>query len=302
MSATLEHEAVLLADAAVVRRAYDIEPFGYTHTLSGLDLLSLDAICKQSEKHAPADYFVAGSAASPGTPFYDVPHGEVTPLQALQNLESRPTRVLLKRPERYSPAYRDLLESLYEQVVALRGVITPRERLRRLDASILVSSAATTTPFHFDPEISFFFQIEGAKSYHMYAPGTLGEDELEAFYIKDILNIGQVPFEGRPAAKRYTFELGPGKGMHQPRNSPHWVQTQNELSISYVFSIETDATRAEGRTRGFNYFERKLGLTPAQPGQRPQLDAMKAGVMRAAFGAREAARSAREAVRRVGAK
>jgi hypothetical protein len=301
MSITLNQAPALLADAAVVRRAYDIEPFGYTHTLSGLDLLSLDAICKQSEKHSPADYFVAGSAASPATPFYEVPHGEVTPLQALQSLESRPTRVLLKRPERYSPAYRDLLESLYEQVLALHGG-PQRERLRRLDASILVSSAATTTPFHFDPEISFFFQIAGGKSYHMYAPGTLSEAELEAFYVKGILNIGQVDLAGRPAAKRYTFELGPGRGMHQPRNSPHWVQTQNELSISYVFSIETDLTRAQGRTRGFNYLERKLGLAPAQPGQRPQLDAMKAGVMRAAFGARDFARDAREAVRRLGAK
>jgi len=301
MNLTLPQAPALLADSAVVQRAYDTEPFGYTHTLSGLDILSLDAICKQSEKHAPADYFVAGSAASPGTPFYDVRHGDVTPLQALQELGTRPNRVLLKRPERYSPAYRDLLESLYEQVVALRGG-PRRERLLRLDASILVSSAATTTPFHFDPEISFFFQIEGAKSYHMYAPGTLGEAELESFYIKGILNIGQVDLAGRPAAKRYTFELGPGKGMHQPRNSPHWVQTQNELSISYVFSIETDTTRAQGRTRGFNYLERKLGLNPAQLGERPQLDAMKAGIMHAAFGARDAARNARETVRRLGAK
>src|SRR5262249_10177785 len=155
--------------------------------------------------------------------------------------------------------FRELLDTLFRQVVDLRGGLR-RERVVRLESGILISSAATTTPFHFDPEINFFSQIEGEKIYHAYAPSVLTEPELERFYIRGVVNIGQVQLNGRDPAREHVFTLGPGKGFHQPQNSPHWVETRESRSVSYAFVWESNATRARGRVRAFNYYLRKLRL------------------------------------------
>ncbi|MEO6991455.1 MAG: hypothetical protein ABI346_03870 [Candidatus Baltobacteraceae bacterium] len=269
------------------RTSIDRVPFAYEHSLSGMDLFGFDALCALAEKY-DRDYFVTVGAPSPATKFYAVDQRTDAPHTALMRLESGKNRVLLKRPENVDPRYRDLMQALFAQVRALMEPSRGNERVVRLDSSILISSAATITPFHFDPEVSFFFQIEGEKRYHPYSPTALSEPELEGFYRMGIVNIGQVDFQGRDHAQGYTFRLSAGKGMHQPQNSPHWVETGSSRSISYVFSFETERSRALGRTRAFNYYLRKAGFVPALPGARPTLDSTKAGVMQIAIPMRKA--------------
>ncbi len=259
---------------------FDRIPYGFGHTLSGLDLFNFEMLCALARKY-DHDYYVAGGATTPGERFYSVPSVMDSPYDALQRLEDQPQRVLLKRPEQYDTRYRDLMLALFEQIVRQCGGLGGG-RVVRLDSSILITSAATTTPFHFDPEITFFFQIEGAKSYHLYAPAVLSEPELENFYRVGIVNIGQVDFAQRDPSREFVFELSASKGMHQPRNAPHWVHTQGSMSVSYAISFETDATRELGRTRAFNYYQRKLGIRPALPGSYPRRDAAKALAMQAA--------------------
>ncbi len=161
-------------------------------------------------------------------------------------------------------------------------------QLARLQSSILISSSATITPFHFDPEVSFFFQIAGPKTYHVYSPTVVTEPELERFYRRGVVDIAQVDLSGRDAGREYVFELGPGKGMHQPRNAPHWVQTSVTRSISYVVSYETADMRAADRVRAFNFYLRQLGVRPDPIGRRPRLDACKSNAMGVAFPVRNA--------------
>lgn len=278
------------------RAAFDRTPFAYRHNLCGLDILSFDVLCDLARKY-DRDFFVAAGAPSPGTRFYSVPSAPSLPHEAMLRLDSEEYRVLLKRPENYDPRYHELMRVLFDQVLEMRGGLRTGEHVVRLDSSILVSSAATITPFHFDPEVSSFFQIEGDKVYHLYSPGALSEAELEQFYWMGIVNIGQVDLLGRDPANEHVFHLSPGMGMHQPQNSPHWVETASTRTISYVLSFETNLSRAMGRTRAFNYYMRKAGLTPAAPGGRPELDAMKASVMEFAIPLRKAAGRIVERVR-----
>ena len=273
----LRSAGALSADPSEFVRKYDREPFGYEHELSDLELFSESSLRALVDRY-DRDFFVAAGAESPGTKFYSVPSGEYSPAEALEKLESTNQRILLKMPEQYDSRYRDLLEALFKEVAALRGGLRG-ERIVRLASSILISSAAAITPFHFDPEVSFFFQISGEKIYHLYRPSVLSEDELERFYVMGIVNIGQVELAGRNPESEYVFRLVAGKGMHQPQNCPHWVETRQTRSISYVFSYETDATRSLGRTRAFNHYMRRLGLRPAPPGLRVASDARKAQAM-----------------------
>jgi hypothetical protein len=262
------------------RGSFDRVPFGFDHNLGGLDLFGQDALAALARRY-DRDYFVAAGAQTPGTRFYSVDYGADTPYAALQTLDTKAQRILLKRPENYDARYRELMRVLFAQVLEMRGGLAKDECVVRLDSSILISSAATITPFHFDPEVSFFFQVEGPKTYHLYDPSALSEPELEAFYWMGIVNIGQVELAGRDPRKEYIFALDAGKGLHQPQNSPHWVETGATRSVSYVFSFETNLSRALGRTRAFNHYVRKVGLQPSPPRVRPVVDAAGATIMQA---------------------
>lgn len=268
-------------DAATLAGAFDRLPIGFTHDLHLLPHFRRDGLERLAAAYDGhrADYFVAGSAATPGTAFYAVPTIETTPADALARLDSAPTRLLLKRPERYDPRFRLLLDALFDQVSRLQGL--DRADIVRLESAILVTSAASTTPFHFDPEIGFFSQVEGEKTYHVYAPDSLAEPELEQFYQSGKIDIGQVDMAARSGAEDYVFDLVPGRGLHQPQNAPHWVQTKGTRSVSYTFVFETRAARMRGRARGFNHYIRRAGLTPTPPGLSPGRDLVKGRAMQA---------------------
>jgi hypothetical protein len=272
-----QSDPTMVLDRECFGRAFGREPFGFTHNLDGLDLFEFDSLRGLAGKYRD-DSYVAAGAPSPGTVFYSLPEVRDTPREALDRLESGNYRVLLKRPEKYDPRFKALLDRLFKQIVDLRGGLG-RERVVRLESAILISSAATMTPFHFDPEIGFFSQIEGEKIYHVYSPSCLREEELERFYVRGATNIGQVDLEGRDPSREHVFALGPGKGLHQPKNAPHWVETRGTRSVSYTVVFETDATRATDRVRAFNYGLRKLGLHPASPGSSPGREAVKAAAM-----------------------
>jgi len=277
-------DAQLILDRETLRQSFDREPFGFSHNLSSLDLFKADSLRGLAERFAnsPRDYFIAGSAPTPGTRFYSVPNGGYKPHEAIDNLDKISTRVLLKRPENHDARFRDLLETLFRQVTDLRGGLGG-ERIERLESAILISSVATTTPIHFDPEVGFFSQIEGEKFYHVYPPACARETELERFYVRGRVDIGNVEMTKLDARQEHLFVLGPGKGFHQPQNSPHWVRTGTSRSVSYTFVFQTDASRARGRVRAFNYCLRKLGLNPSRLGTHPAFDAAKASTMHAAI-------------------
>jgi hypothetical protein len=280
--ATLDRPARLQLDPDSLRNLFDREPFGFDHSLSGLDLFKFEELYALAEKYIGhgEDYYVACGAPRPDTVFYSVPRiPYLLPHEVLQHLETGSYRVLLKRPENYDLRFRELIDQLFAQVADSLGRFGG-DRIVRLDGSLLITSTATTTPFHFDPEIGFFSQIEGEKIYHVYSPSILGEEELDRSYATGPTSIVQIDLEGRDPAREHVFTLGPGKGFHQPQNAAHWVETRASRSISYTFVFETEAGRARGRARGFNHLLRCLKLSPAPLGANPAFDAIKSEAMR----------------------
>ena len=205
-------QACLNLDPTKFRGSLDREPFGFTHNLSKLDLFESDFLLGLAEKYAdhPHDHYVAAGAPAPGAEFYSVPYTGYGPREALDRLDTVGCRVLLKRPEKHDRRFRELLDALFQQVVDLRGGLG-RERVVRLESAVLISSAATITPFHFDPEVNFFAQIEGEKVYHVFSPSALTESELERFYVRGVVNIGQVQLKYRDPA-RTRLRPRPGQG------------------------------------------------------------------------------------------
>jgi hypothetical protein len=276
-------------DDVVFGESYDRVPFGFSHNLHRLALFENETLCSLCETYAahPEDYFVACSAPTAGTVFYSVPKTSLKPHEAFDKLTAGSHKILLKRLERHHDGFRDLLNTLFSQVKRhLRRNRFPDEVVR-LESSIFISAPQATTPFHFDPEVNFFSQIEGEKIYHLYAPSVLGEDEVEPLYVRATTDIGQVDLARRDASAEHVFRLQPGAGLHQPQDSPHWVETVGSRSISYTFVYETRQGRIRSRVRSFNAYLRRLHFDPARPGERPVRDAMKAAAMAAAIPVRK---------------
>jgi hypothetical protein len=258
--------------------------FGFRHNLHQQALFAPDSLLQLAARYEshPRDYFVAATAPAAGTEFTSVRHSQCGVAEALQRMDREPTRILLKRPENHDPRFRKLLDCLFGQVMDLRGGLQG-ERLVRLESAVFITSASSITPIHFDPEIAFFMQIQGRKVYHVFSPRSLTEAELESFYRHGVLSIAEVDLSERDPELERVYTLEPGDGHHQPHDAPHWVETGSERSVSYSFVFETDATRARGRTRAFNFYLRRAGMTPDSLGSSAMRDAAKAAAMRVAF-------------------
>jgi hypothetical protein len=256
---------------------YNKTPFGFTHNLHQLEIFQFDSILELLDRYTGSsnDYYVAGSAAAAGSAFFDAPHIKLTPRDAIHRLDERPTRILLKRLENHDERFRTLMDLIIKQLRSIPGGLGDQPILR-IQSSLFITSAASTTPLHFDPEVGFFTQIEGDKTYHVYSPDDVREQDLEKFYVKGKVSIGQLDMSQRDPGKEQVYNLSAGHGFHQPQNAPHWVETCGSRSISYSCVFETNADRALGRTRAFNYYERKLGMQPTPPGKNSQLDNIKA--------------------------
>jgi Cupin superfamily protein len=272
-------------DDAVFGENYDRAPFGFSHNLHRLALFeneTLRCLCERYAAH-PEDYFVSRSAPTAAAVFYSVPKTPLKPHEAFDQLTAGSYKILLKRLERHHDGFRDLMNSLFAQVKRqLQRHRFPDEAVR-LESSIFISAPQATTPFHFDPEVNFFSQIEGEKIYHIYEPSVLGEDEVEGLYVRATTDIGQVDLARRDPSAEHVFQLRPGTGLHQPQDAPHWVETVGSRSISYTFVYETPEGRMRSRVRSFNAYLRRLHFDPARPGERPARDAMKAAAMAAAI-------------------
>jgi hypothetical protein len=268
-------------DPQTYSRNYNKVPFGFTHNLHQLDIFQFDAICDLAARYETAsenDFFVAGTSPSADSAFFAAEHIKLKPRAAIEHLDDKPTRILLKRLENHDPKFRQLLDTIVKQLRTLPGGLCD-QAIKRVQSSLFITSGAATTALHFDPEVAFFTQIAGDKDYHAYPPAQVSEPELEDFYSRGRVSIGQLDMATLDPAEEHLYELKAGHGFHQPQNSPHWVQTRAARSISYSLVFETTADKALGLTRAFNHFERKLGMTPAQPGTNPKLDSFKSEVI-----------------------
>ena len=273
---------------ALFRENYDRIPFSFTHNLHRLTLFEnemLRSLCETYAAH-PEDYFVSRSAPTAGAVFYSIPKTPLKPHEAFDQLTAGSYKILLKRLERHHDVFRDLLNTLFGQVKGQLQRNRYPDEVMRLESSVFISAPQATTPFHFDPEVNFFSQIEGEKIYHLYEPSELAEDEVEPLYVRAMTDIGQVDLARRDPSAEHVIRLQPGTGLHQPQDAPHWVETVGSRSVSYTFVYETREGQRRSRVRSFNAYLRRLHIDPARPGEHPARDTVKAAAMAAVIPAR----------------
>jgi hypothetical protein len=271
---------VIECERGVFERDLDVRPFEVAHTLREHPLLQLPALIELAETmshRAPGDLsYNQGVIETRECRSHRPPPTRDYAARLLHFIDQADASVLLRHVERQD-GYRQIMEALVLDSLSLAGggASDLLRRIESFEANLLVTSPNRVTEYHVDSDCSWIFQIDGAKSVHLFDRNdahVLPQEELEHFYATDRRAPRYKPqFESRASI----FVTRPGTGLHVPSNTPHWLLNGPQVSVSMniVFHLR-DTVNASLYLA--NHFLRRVGVTPSIPGLHPGRDRAKA--------------------------
>lgn len=263
--------SLVIIDKNTAREKFLRQAFTLNHTLAGHPLFTLPALVELA-KSMPRDgiEYNSGKVAVSVRP-EDVPKIDMPAEQVIRSIETANAWMVIKSVER-NPAYRALLE----QFVAEANIAAGKKPGDFIDLQgfIFVSSAKSTTPFHFDNEENILIQIKGDKFVRTFDNDDRALISDEALEISPDKHRNQ-KYEDWYDSRATLHSLKPGDAVHMPYIIPHWVSTGDSYSISMAMTWKTPEVIRTNKIRWMNGALRRAGLPQKPPGRRPLLDAAK---------------------------
>ncbi len=261
---------VLDRDAFLPR--FNVQACFVHHKLTDHPLFELPRLLELAQ-WLPAKYvrINSGKVAVGATPD-QIPGTGETIEESFQNIDRSGTRIMLKKIELH-PEYRDLLYTCLGEIEALGHPATRGIWAR--EGYVFLSAPGMITPYHMDPEINFLLQIRGRKTFYVLPAedrAILSEQDLELFYTGLHHSL---TFKEEAKERAAVFDMAPGDGVHIPVNHPHWVTTDNEVTMSFALTLQTAATKKRGTVYAVNHYLRRLGIQPTPYGQSAVRDFLK---------------------------
>ena len=265
-------------DARTLRENFDRAPFALRHNILDHPLFSMDRLTELARflESRPGEVYVDVGVSNVGQRWDQAARPAATIAEVINELANTDAWIILRKPE-LDPAYRLLLDQCLGELRDLKGGDWGRPT--RLDNSIIfLTSPRRLSTYHIDRECNFILQIRGEKTLYVFDQNdreVLPEEELERFWAVDH-NAPRYRPEYQDRAK--VFRLRPGDGVHVPVNAPHWVQNDDNvsvtLSVNFQFLHDDRASHYQA-----NYYLRKLGMNPSPPGTYPRCDRLKASAL-----------------------
>lgn len=291
----------LIEPNADFRVHFNRMPFEFFHSLADHPLFRLPRLlelARVTRQHRPSDlYWNAGDTIRVDQRWDQMGPKPFLVEEALQHIENAGAWITIHHAQN-DPEYAALFDQCMEEFEELTGV-NVRKVMKVDDALIFITSPRRITTYHIDRECNFLLQIRGEKTIYVFDQNdreVLPEDEKERFWAVDT-NAAFYKREFQHRAR--SFRLVPGNGVHIPVNAPHWVQNDNNISISLsVNFMWKDSELANIYCA--NFLLRKLGINPLPPKQSGFRDAAKNAAITIGFvPARYVARSAVRLMRRL---
>jgi len=213
----------------------------------------------------------------------NLPERKLTSKEVFDNIDTASGWMMLRHLE-LDPEYNELLQQSLEEVKQLTGRAIDEDK-KSQEAIIFFTSPNRITAYHIDRECNLLMQVKGNKEMNIFDRNdrdVTPETELETFWSKDN-NAGKYKPEFQDRA--FVYQMTPGTGVHIPVNSPHWLKTPNNMSISFSISYQYKDTRRKHVYQA-NYYLRRMGLNPTPPGKSALLDNTKRAVVSAGFAAK----------------
>ena len=261
---------------------FDEKPFEFKHSFSeDHPMFQMQRIRQILDHHELKHhaYYDHGEIII-GQRWQQLPERKLTSKEVFDNIDEASGWMMLRHLEK-DPEYNELLEQCLNEVKLLTGRKIDEDK-KSQEAIIFFASPNRITAYHIDRECNLLMQIKGNKEMNIFDRNdrdVTPEIELETFWAKDN-NAGIYKPEFQDRA--YVFQMRPGSGVHIPVNSPHWLRTPNNVSISFSVSYQYKDTRRKYVYQA-NHYLRKLGLNPTPPGKSALLDNTKRAVVSVGF-------------------
>ena len=253
---------------------FDQTPFQFRHALHAMELFQMPALLKLAERcmqrRQHKSHYETGEPVVNGQ-FGNKP-ADLTLVQALEQIGEGRNWIILKRIHE-EPEYRAALELLIQELSELTAVDL-RRKYHDPILTIFITSPNRITPYHLDGEANFLAQVQGKKSVFLYNakdPSILTEEEMERYWTGHLL---APKWHDELPEGHWRYDLSPGLGVFNPATFPHWVKNSDSVSVSVSINFKRVRNDAVGAYRA-NYYARKIGLHPTEPGQSSALDRMK---------------------------
>ncbi|MCA8982451.1 MAG: cupin domain-containing protein [Planctomycetaceae bacterium] len=244
--------------------SFSKQPFLIDHALCEHPLFQMERLLELAGTLPPCQIEYNAGKLPVSISHEQTPQNGLSPAETIRRIADCESWLVLKYVEK-NAAYHQILDDCLAQIRPLTENICPG--MTKPHAFIFITSPGSITPYHIDPEHNFLLQIQGSKTIRMYDgndPSILNPLELEHFYCDRGRNL---VMQEQNRERCWTYQLNPGQGLHFPVTFPHWVENNEEISISFSITFRTpdlDKRRAIFRT---NDRLRKLGFQPTPPGQ-----------------------------------
>ncbi len=255
---------------------YPERPHVLRHGLTSHPLLEIEALAQLAERlpGASVEYnrgdLPIGVDGKPG------PNG-LTIAETIRQVERCESWAVLKNIEQ-DPAYADLLMGLLEEIrpeieAATGAMLTPQ-------GFIFVSSPASVTPYHFDPEHNILLQVRGTKTMTQFPAGDTRFVPDEAHETYHSGGPRELKWDEAMLPHGTVFPLTPGEALFVPVMAPHFVRNGPAPSVSLSITWRSEWSYRESDARIFNAILRERGFNPKAPGRWPRQNYAKAYAFR----------------------
>lgn len=263
------------AEPEQFREKFNRKSFEIAHSLAAHPLFQLPKLMELAErtlKTRPNDLYYNAGDVRIEQRWDEVPASQFTAQQAMERIENSGAWFIFSSAQR-DPEYRIFLDKGLRDLKSQIGVGIDSQILVE-DIIIFVTSPKRITNYHIDRECNFLLQVRGTKTIHVFDRedrDVLPEEEIERFWSKDFNAAVYKPHLQNRAS---SYKLAPGTGVHIPVNCPHWIENDDNVSVSLSVNFQFKDPLAANPYRA-NFLLRKLGLKPTPPGVSPKLDALK---------------------------
>jgi len=269
----------IVVDPDEFRQKFNRESFALRHNLASHPLLQLPELMQLAERTLKTRpdllHYDVGSIRV-GQRWDEIAPSELSATEALRRVENCGAWFVFKSAQ-HDAKYRFFLDHGLAEVKAAIGPGIDSKILVE-DIIIFVTSPKRVTTYHIDRECNFLLQIQGTKTIHVFDREdreVLSEEEIERFWAVDF---NAAVYKPHLQHRARSYKLVPGTAVHIPVNCPHWLENDDNVSVSLSVNFQfKDSLR--GNAYRTNFLLRKLGLHPTPPGRSPALDAVKSCVM-----------------------
>ena len=262
----------------------DAAPFKFRHKLQGHPALELDTL-KRLVPTLPEDQLYYSNARMKRDDDFE---SSITDRRSesridaiIENIRSSSGYIMVRSPE-VLPAFRDLYRDLVADVgdtVRARG-FGPEATEPML--YLFISSPNAVTPFHFDRQSNFLFQLRGSKVVTIFKPWDPRViTQLEYEHHISRKELAAVKWKPEAESLGTAFDFQPGEALHIPYCGGHHV-TNGPGDLSISLAIFFNHQRNEERMRALLFNRRvrpylaKVGTEPGPVARHRRADAFKA--------------------------